>query len=57
MAGSMIEVRAVVKRFGSSTALDGVDLVAEQGTVLALLGPERRGENDVGADPDDAAEA
>jgi daunorubicin resistance ABC transporter ATP-binding subunit len=43
MAGSMIEVQAVVKRFGSTTALAGVDLVAEQGRVLALLGPNGAG--------------
>ena len=43
MAGSMIEVQAVVKRFGSTTALAGVDLVAEQGQVLALLGPNGAG--------------
>jgi ABC-type multidrug transport system ATPase subunit len=39
----MIEVEAVVKRFGSTTALAGVDLVAEQGRVLALLGPNGAG--------------
>ncbi len=43
MARSMIEVEAVVKRFGSMTALAGVDLVAEQGRVLALLGPNGAG--------------
>jgi len=54
--GSMIEVEAVVKRFGSTTAPAGVDLVAEQGRVLALPGPTG-GEDDVGADPDDAAQS
>jgi ABC-2 type transport system ATP-binding protein len=43
MAGSMIEVEAVVKRFGATTALAGVDLGAEQGKVLALLGPNGAG--------------
>jgi ABC-2 type transport system ATP-binding protein len=43
MAASMIEVQAVEKRFGSTTALAGVDLVAEQGRVLALLGPNGAG--------------
>ena len=43
MAGSMIEVQAVAKRFGSTTALAGVDLAAEQGRVLALLGPNGAG--------------
>ena len=39
----MIEVEAVVKRFGSTTAPAGVDLVAEQGRVLALPGPNGAG--------------
>ena len=43
MAGSMIEAKAVVKRFGSTVALAGVDLAAEQGEVLALLGPNGAG--------------
>src|ERR1022692_3884393 len=43
MAGSMIEVHTVAKRFGSTTALAGVDLEAEQGKVLALLGPNGAG--------------
>ena len=43
MAGSMIEAKAVVKRFGSTVALAGVDLAAERGEVLALLGPNGAG--------------
>jgi ABC-2 type transport system ATP-binding protein len=43
MAGSMIEAKAVVKRFGSTVALAGVDLAAGQGEVLALLGPNGAG--------------
>ena len=43
MAGSMIEAKAVVKRFGSTVALAGVDLAANQGEVLALLGPNGAG--------------
>src|ERR1022692_322252 len=43
MAGSMIEVHTVAKRFGSTTALAGVDLEAEQGKGLALLGPNGAG--------------
>src|SRR5579872_2443938 len=43
MAGSMIEVQAIVKRFASTTALGGVDLAADQGMVLALLGPNGAG--------------
>jgi len=39
----MIEVEGVAKRFGSTQALAGVDLVAEEGRVLALLGPNGAG--------------
>jgi ABC-2 type transport system ATP-binding protein len=38
-----IEVSALRKSFGATTALDGVDLVAEAGQVLALLGPNGAG--------------
>jgi oleandomycin transport system ATP-binding protein len=31
-----IEARGLVKRFGATTALDGVDLTARTGTVLAV---------------------
>jgi len=34
-----IEARGLVKRFGKTTALAGVDLTARTGTVLGLLGP------------------
>ena len=43
MSEPMIEVRSVVKRFGSTVALGGVDLVAERAKVLALLGPNGAG--------------
>ena len=39
MTQPMIEVGALVKRFGPTTALAGIDLAAEKGTTLALLGP------------------
>jgi ABC-2 type transport system ATP-binding protein len=39
----MIEVEAVSKRFGATQALAQVDMVAEQGRVLALLGPNGAG--------------
>ncbi|MGC2372333.1 MAG: ATP-binding cassette domain-containing protein [Solirubrobacteraceae bacterium] len=39
----MIEVHAVGKRFGATQALAGVDLLAEEGKVLALLGPNGAG--------------
>src|SRR4051794_41840802 len=38
-----IEVRNLVKRFGSFTALDGVDLKIADGELLALLGPSGSG--------------
>jgi sulfate transport system ATP-binding protein len=38
-----IEVRNLVKRFGSFTALDGVDLRVADGELLALLGPSGSG--------------
>lgn len=38
-----IEARGLVKRFGELTALDGLDLVVPQGTVLGLLGPNGAG--------------
>src|ERR671934_782425 len=38
-----IEARGLVKRYGRTTALDGLDLVAERGQVLAVLGPNGAG--------------
>jgi ABC-2 type transport system ATP-binding protein len=39
----MIEATGVVKRFGETLALDGLELVAEQGVILAVLGPNGAG--------------
>jgi ABC-2 type transport system ATP-binding protein len=39
----MIEATGVVKRFRDTTALDGLELVAEQGVILAVLGPNGAG--------------
>jgi ABC-2 type transport system ATP-binding protein len=39
----MIEARGLVKRFGSTRALDGLDLRAERGQVVAVLGPNGAG--------------
>ncbi|MBV9379363.1 MAG: ATP-binding cassette domain-containing protein [Streptosporangiaceae bacterium] len=38
-----IEAHGLVRRFGKTTALDGVDLVARPGRVLGLLGPNGAG--------------
>src|ERR1700739_4040554 len=38
-----IETRGLVKRFGKTTALAGVDLTAATGSVLGLLGPNGAG--------------
>ncbi|MTD14234.1 ATP-binding cassette domain-containing protein [Nakamurella sp. YIM 132087] len=39
----LIEAEALVKKFKDNTALAGVDLAVEQGTVLGLLGPNGAG--------------
>src|SRR5215467_4839905 len=41
--GPVIEARDIRKAFGSTQALNSVDLVAERGQVLALLGPNGAG--------------
>jgi oleandomycin transport system ATP-binding protein len=38
-----IEAEGLVKRYGATTALDGVDLAVRSGTVLGLLGPNGAG--------------
>src|SRR6202008_3182630 len=43
MADSAVHVEGVVKRFGTTTALAGVDLDVEQATVFGLLGPNGAG--------------
>jgi ABC-2 type transport system ATP-binding protein len=43
MTTATIESRGARKRFGKTTALDGLDLVAEPGQVVALLGPNGAG--------------
>src|SRR6516162_9491250 len=42
-----IEARGLVKRFGKTTALAGVDLTARAGSVLGLLGPNGAGKTTV----------
>jgi oleandomycin transport system ATP-binding protein len=41
--GNAVEVRGIVKTFGATRALDGVDLSVREGTVLGLLGPNGAG--------------
>src|ERR1700742_2862936 len=43
MPGSAVHVEGVVKRFGRTTALAGVDLDVAEGTVFGLLGPNGAG--------------
>jgi ABC-2 type transport system ATP-binding protein len=43
VAGPAVEVRDLVKRYGATTAVGGLSLSAERGTVLALLGPNGAG--------------
>ncbi|WP_371496750.1 ATP-binding cassette domain-containing protein [Kitasatospora sp. NBC_00374] len=38
-----VEVRGIVKHYGATKALDGVDLTVREGTVLGLLGPNGAG--------------
>ena len=42
----MIAFRGFVKRFGASVAVDGLSVEIARGEVVALLGPERIGEDD-----------
>ncbi|MEV6300183.1 ATP-binding cassette domain-containing protein [Actinoplanes sp. NPDC051861] len=41
--GHVISLRGLVKRFGDTVALDGIDLDVRAGTVLGLLGPNGAG--------------
>lgn len=41
----ILEAKNIVKRFGSLAALDGVDLVLEQGEVLGVIGPNGSGKS------------
>jgi ABC-2 type transport system ATP-binding protein len=43
----VIVVDGLVKRFGETTAVDGVDLTVAEGTVLGLLGPNGAGKTTV----------
>ena len=41
--GYAFQAEGLVKRFGATTALAGIDLAAEEGTVLGVLGPNGAG--------------
>ncbi|MDX1621869.1 MAG: ABC transporter ATP-binding protein [Nitriliruptorales bacterium] len=43
MTTPAIEIRGLVKRYGKRTAVDGIDLVVEEGETLAVLGPTGAG--------------
>src|SRR5688500_8891948 len=43
MTAPMIQAQDIHKRFGATTALAGLDLVAEAGQVVAVLGPNGAG--------------
>ena len=44
---AQVRAQGLVKRYGDVTALDGLDLEVEQGTVLGLLGPNGAGKTTV----------
>src|SRR5215468_1854340 len=41
----LIAVQGMVKRFGTTTAVDGVDLNVHQGEVLVIIGPSGSGKS------------
>jgi Cu-processing system ATP-binding protein len=43
LTNKVIEARAVFKRFGSISAVDGVDLTVPEGELLGLIGPNGAG--------------
>src|SRR6266498_4410094 len=43
LTDTMIEARGLIKRFGTITALDGIDLDVAGGSIYALLGPNGAG--------------
>jgi ABC-type sugar transport system ATPase subunit len=47
-AALAIEATRLVKRFGATPALDGVDLAVAPGTVYGLLGPNGAGKPNLG---------
>ena len=47
MSSHAVETRELVKRFGATTAVDGVDLVVPHGAVYGLLGPNGAGKTTI----------
>ncbi len=47
MSPHAVETRQLVKRFGATTAVDGVDLVVPHGAVYGLLGPNGAGKTTI----------
>jgi len=43
MSGAVVELRGLTKRYGSSVAVDGIDLSLRKGEILGLLGPNGAG--------------
>ena len=43
MAGTIIETKALTKRYGALTAVDDLNLTVRQGEVFGLLGPNGAG--------------
>lgn len=41
--GSMVEIRGLVKRYGSFVAVNGIDLTVPRGTIFGFLGPNGAG--------------
>ena len=53
----MIQAEGLTKSYGETQALAGVSFGVPAGTILGLLGPERRRQDDGRADPDHAGRA
>lgn len=46
MGQPAVEVTGLVKRYGAKTAVDGLNLQVETGTITAVLGPNGAGKTD-----------